>query len=174
MAVHVAFSPRARVAGALLVVAGAWGAVVPFAGPSFGYSMGSTRAWTWTESEATLHFAPGLAVVLGALLVLRGQSVLARFGAALAGLGGAWLIIGPSLHPLWAGSGSGMMMMMGGSATSRALSDLGYHYGTGAVIALLAGYAMGALGTSRHAAVPRVNSAALAGAEPREFVHAGK
>ena len=36
-------------------------------------------------------------------------------------------------------------MSMGGSALSGALSALGYHYGTGAIIAIAAAYAVGAL-----------------------------
>lgn len=155
MASHALVSPRARVAGALLLIVGAWGALVPFIGPTFGYTMGSAHAWAWTESHATLHFAPGAATMIGALFLLGGRGVSQRLGAGLAAVAGTWFLIGPALHPIWAGSGMGMMGMMSGSATSNALSDIGYHYGTGAAIALLAGYAWGALGNAAGRHTPR-------------------
>ena len=43
-------------------------------------------------------------------------------------------------------------MSMGGSALSGALSALGYHYGTGAIIAITAAYAVGALNPTKSAA----------------------
>ena len=71
-------------------------------------------------------------------------------------------MIAPSLHPLWAGTSAitamygstgtamhGGGMAMGGSATKTALESLGYHYGTGVVIAVLATFALGLL-AARH------------------------
>ncbi len=120
-------------AGIALLVLGVWGAVLPFAGPAFGYGMGGGPAWAWTESHTTLHLLPGLAAVAGALLLLRSSDrATSAFGAFVAVLAGGWFVIGPSLHPLWAGQSMGGMMGMGDSALSTALSELGYHYGTGA------------------------------------------
>lgn len=140
-----AFRP-ARGAGLALLVLGLFGALVPFVGPAFGYGMGDVPAWTWTESHASLHLAPGIAAIVGGFLVMRGHSqATQRSGALLAAVGGAWFIIGPSLHPLWATSGMGSMDGMGSSAMADALSALGYHYGTGVLIALVAAYAVGVL-----------------------------
>lgn len=133
--------PAARVSGLAILVVGLWGGIVPFAGPTFGYRMGATPAWVWSESHATLHVAPALAAVLGGLLMLGRRRARSALGAGLALAGGTWFVIAPSLHDLWAGGGSGMMM--GHSATMAALSAIGYHYGTGVVIAVLAGWALG-------------------------------
>ncbi|MBA3525271.1 MAG: hypothetical protein H0T85_12145 [Geodermatophilaceae bacterium] len=151
-------------AGVALLVLGLWGALVPFAGPSFGYGMGGTPAWTWSESHLTLHLLPGLAAIVGGLIVLRGREQAQRLlGAVLAAAGGTWFLVAPTLHPLWAPSAMGGMgsMDMGDSAMSSALSGLGYHYGTGALIALIGAYAVGALaalGTSAPTAAERASA----------------
>lgn len=134
-----------------LVIVGIWGGIVPFAGPSFHYSMGGGGSWVWSESHATLHLAPAIAAVIGALVLLGGRrrGVL-RAGGLVAMVGGIWFVIGPSLQPLWAGSGSGSgMMMMGGSAGKSALESIGYHYGTGVIITALAAFALGMLSSRR-------------------------
>jgi len=101
-----------RTIGGLLVLVGLWGGLVPFAGPSFGFSMGTTPAWTWTESAGTLHVAPALVAVLaGVALIVE----LARpISGLLAALAGAWFVIGPSLHPLWASTSTPVGHAMGG------------------------------------------------------------
>lgn len=131
-----------------MLVLGLWGALVPFVGPSFGYSMGGGQAWTWSESHLTLHLLPGIAAVLGAGLLIRGRRASQMSGALLAVVGGLWFVIGPTPHPLWAGESMGGMSM-GGSATSSTLEGLGYHYGTGALIAVVAAYAVGELSHAR-------------------------
>ncbi len=125
------------------------GALVPFVGPSFDFGMGDTPAWTWTEGRATLHLAPGIAAMVGGLMLMRGHGrENQRWGAILAAAGGTWFIIAPTLHPLWAAPSMGMGGM-GESALSSAASSLVYHYGTGVVIALLAAYALGSLAAAR-------------------------
>lgn len=148
MSDHVRGSRQARAAGVLVGVVGLWGALIPFVGPTFGYSMGGVPAWTWSESHLTLHLAPGVVAVLGAVLLMRRQRARQVVGALLGIVGGTWFVIAPSLHPLWAESSMGGMSHMGGSALSGALSGLGYHYGTGALIAVAAAYALGALGAA--------------------------
>jgi len=140
-------------------IVGIWGALIPFVGPSFGYGMGTSQSWQWSESHLTLHLAPGLAAVLGAALMLQGQRARQLSGATLAVLGGAWFVLAPTLHPLWATPSMGGMGGMGGSALSSALSGLGYHYGTGAVIAIAAAYALGVLSAGRVTADPLANRA---------------
>lgn len=150
MSVHSTLSRQVKVAAVIVGVVGVWGALIPFVGPSFGYGMGTSQAWQWTESHLTLHLAPGLAAILGAGLLTRRRRAVQTFGALLGLAGGAWFVIAPSLHPLWAGGMSGMSM--GSSALSGALSALGYHYGTGAVITIAAAYAFGALSSTPTAA----------------------
>ncbi len=150
MAVHSTRSRRVKIAAVIVGVVGIWGAVIPFVGPSFGYGMGNSQAWEWSESRLTLHLAPGVVAVMGAGLLMGARRSGQLFGALLGVAGGAWFVIAPSLHPLWAGGMSGMSM--DGSALSGALSALGYHYGTGAIIAIAAAYAVGALNPSKSAA----------------------
>ena len=153
MSVRSQASGQARVAGGVIGILGVFGALVPFVGPSFGYGMGGVQAWTWSESHLTLHLAPGLAAVVGALLLLRGRCASQIVGALLAVVAGAWFVIAPSLHPLWAGQATSGMSGMGDSAISEALSALGYHYGTGALIAVVAAYALGVV-SRQQTAVP--------------------
>lgn len=79
-------------------------------------------------------------------------------GALLAVIGGVWFVIGPSLRRLWAGGGMGMHSMMSGmtsgSSAKQALEAIGYHYGTGAAITLLASLGLGLLLASRRAPAP--------------------
>lgn len=153
MSVGSRASGQAKVAGGVIAILGVFGALVPFVGPSFGYGMGGDQSWTWSESHLTLHLAPGLAAVVGALLLLRGRRVGQTLGALLAVVAGAWFVIGPSLHPLWAGQSMSSMGAMADSAMSEALSALGYHYGTGALIAVVAAYALGVV-NRQQTAVP--------------------
>lgn len=161
MSVRPRSSGQARLVGGIVGILGIWGALVPFVGPSFGYGMGGVASWTWSESHLTLHLLPGIAAVLGAWLLIRGGRANQKFGSLIAVLAGAWFVVGPSLHPLWAGNGgsggSGMHGMnashgMASSATSDALSAIGYHYGTGVLIAVFAAFALGALSAPVEAA----------------------
>ena len=143
--VHSQTAGNVRVAGAVALVLGLWGALVPLIGPSFGYRMGSAQAQIWSESTVTLHLVPGVAAVLGALLIMRGRRAIQTLGALLATAGGIWFVIAPSMRPLWSDPGMSGMSGMSGSAMSTALSALGYHYGIGALVTVAAAYALGAL-----------------------------
>jgi len=174
MAAATATARTMRGVGLAIVLVGIWGGLIPFVGPVFGYTMGDVGAFVWTEGRATLHLAPALAAIAGGLLLARRTGQSGRgVGAVLALGGGAWFVIAPSLHPLWAPSGDaagGMAMgqagmSMGGSALADALSALGYHYGPGALIIGLAGLALGLLlaGRTRRAPVAPVGHDDLAG-----------
>ena len=134
---------KIRPLGILVLLVGAWGALVPFVGPLFGYNMGNLAAWTWSESHFSLHLLPGAVAAVGGLLMLRSAAARVRTGAILGLLGGAWFILGPTFHPAWAG-GSGTMMM-GSNVWSGILSSFGYHYGPGVVLTVLSAFALGAL-----------------------------
>ena len=66
---------RAPVAGlglvaVLTVLVGAWGGIVPFAGPSIGFNADASAPWHWGLVHALLWAAPGaLAVVFGLILL---------------------------------------------------------------------------------------------------------
>ena len=63
--------PRTRGAGSgiLLVLLGAWGALIPFIGPYVSLSFTPDGAWTWTAGRGWLEVLPGAAAALGGLLL---------------------------------------------------------------------------------------------------------
>ncbi|HET6910812.1 MAG TPA: hypothetical protein VFH54_15890 [Mycobacteriales bacterium] len=134
---------RLRLLGLLLVLLGAWGGIVAYVGPLFGYRMTPGPAWNWTTSHWELHAAPGAAVVVGGLLVLlAAPRIIARLGAILAMAGGAWLIVGPLFASLWLGANS--ETQLASASLHQAARPLGFHYGTGLLIVAVAAYAWGA------------------------------
>lgn len=145
--------------GGAIALLGAWGGIVPFAGPAFGYPMPAGShipAWQWTASHWQLHVVAGCAAIVGGALVALARRRGAATGGALLGLlGGAWFVLGPVFQPVWTGGGG---MMKGGSmgmpsAWMQAVTPLGYHYGTGLLIALLSAFALTRLASPRHRAV---------------------
>ena len=137
--------PRSRgvLSGLLLVLLGAWGALIPFVGPYFHYAYTPDQAWTYTTGRLWLAILPGVATVLGGLIVLISASrPLAHFGAWLAALGGAWFALGSVIGPTWIGAQMATGTPVGGSAT-RALEQIGFFTGLGVAIVLVAGMALG-------------------------------
>lgn len=137
--------PRSRgvLSGLLLILLGAWGALVPFIGPYFHYAYTPDKAWTYTSGRLWLEILPGAAVALGGLIVLvSAYRPTAHFGAWLAALGGAWFALGSVVGPTW----SGMNMTTGtpvGGHVIRAFEQIGFFTGLGVVIVLLAAIAIG-------------------------------
>ena len=64
--------PRSRgaLSGVLLVLLGAWGALVPLVGPSFHYAYSPDRTWAYTSGRFWVEILPGVAVVIGGLILL--------------------------------------------------------------------------------------------------------
>ena len=138
-----------RITGLLLLLAAAWGGIVAYVGPTFDFYLGdTTRAWVWNQSHWTLHAAPAVVGVAGGVLLLLGTPwALARLGAVLGLVSGAWFVVGPTVEPLWHSSAGGTSGLIGpsGSTLYRVLEAIGYHYGTGVVIVMLASFALGLL-----------------------------
>ncbi|MGH9072159.1 MAG: hypothetical protein ACRDX8_13585, partial [Acidimicrobiales bacterium] len=81
--------------GFLALLAGAWGGIVPYLGPSFGYRIViGAPSFTWTLEHALLYFAPGVVAILAALSLM-GLSK-SGFSVGTSGLllvaCGAWLV----------------------------------------------------------------------------------
>ena len=150
------FVGRGRASGGLLVLLGAWGALVPFVGPYFGYAYTPDRAWAYTSGRLWLSVLPGAAAFLGGLLVVVSARA-ASVGAFLAALGGIWLVIGtavlalarPDISPGAPVTASGAMF---GPATMRFLEGLGFFFGLGVLIVFFAALALGRAGIARIAA----------------------
>src|SRR5215467_9542997 len=97
--------PRTRGAGSgmLLILLGAWGALIPFIGPYFHFAYTPDTAWTWTWGRFFLEVLLGVAAALGGLILLISAfRPAAMFGAALAAAAGAWFTVGSLLGPVWA------------------------------------------------------------------------
>jgi hypothetical protein len=138
--------PRTRgaVSGALLILLGAWGGLVPFIGPYFDYSFSSDQTWHWTNARGWLEVLPAAAVVVGGWLVLISKHrVSGSLGGWLAAAGGAWFVIGQTLAPLWHTGSVGEPLST--RDAGRAAAQLGYFYGLGVVIVFLAAFALGRL-----------------------------
>jgi hypothetical protein len=149
--------PRSRgvASGLLLVLLGAWGALIPFIGPYFHFAYTPDTAWTYTAGRLWLEIIPGVATVLGGLILLVSAfRPAAIVGACLAAAAGAWFALGALVAPLWAGYGT-----VGPNAIPAALypgtptggpvhivaERLAFFTGLGVVIVFIAALALGRL-----------------------------
>ena len=92
--------PRSRgaVSGLLLLILGAWGALIPFIGPYFHFAYTPGDAWVWSTARAWLEVFPGVITAVGGfLLLISGNRVTAMFGGWLAVIAGAWFVVGRTL-----------------------------------------------------------------------------
>ena len=164
--------PRTRGVGSgvLLILLGAWGALIPFIGPYFHFAYTPDTAWTWTWGRFFLEIVPGVAAALGGLILLVSAiRPVAMFGAALAAAGGAWFAVGHLLGPVWSSSttlgvpGSIPAALNPGAPTGGPLhmvaENLAFFTALGVVIVFLAAVALGRL------AVVGTRDARLAGDE---------
>lgn len=134
--------------GLLIVVLGLWAIFIPFVGPYFHYGFTPDASWHFTTNRLWLDILPGAAAVLGGLWLIAAQRrVSGVIGGWLALAGGVWLLIGPSLSLLW-GSASAGTLQSGigtplGGTDRAAIEMIGFFYGVGALITLLAAFAIG-------------------------------
>jgi hypothetical protein len=137
--------PRSRgvLSGLVLMLLGAWGALVPFVGPYFHYAYTPDKAWTYTTGRLWLEILPGAAVALGGLVVMiSAYRPMAHLGAWLAALGGAWFGLGSVIGPTWTGMNMTTGTPVGGTVT-RALEQIGFFSGLSVVVVLIAAMALG-------------------------------
>jgi hypothetical protein len=159
--------PRSRgaLSGVLLILLGAWGGLVPFAGPYFHYAYTPDTAWHFTLARLWLEILPGAAAVVGgALVTVSTRRLVAGGGAILAALGGAWFTLGNVLGPIWTGTGTTAGTPVGGSV-ARAAEQIGLFTGLGVVIVFLAAMALGRFSV---AAFPGQETGTATGSVPAE------
>jgi hypothetical protein len=135
--------PRTRglLSGLLLVLLGAWGALVAFIGPYFHFAFTPDNTWTYTSGRLWLEVLPGAGAFLGGLIVLgSAHRALASVGGWLAAASGAWFVVGLPLSTL---SGMPHVGTPTGGTTRQALETLSFFYALGAVIVFLAALALG-------------------------------
>jgi hypothetical protein len=149
----------------LLILLGAWGALIPLVGPYFHYAYTPDTAWSLTSGRIWLEIAPGAAAFIGGLIVLVSSlRPVAMFGAWLAALAGAWFAAGITLSVLWTKGGVSAIGSPVGGTVARTAEQIGFFTGLGVVIAFLAALVIGRL------SVVGVRDARLA--ESRDARHA--
>lgn len=150
--------------GVLIIVLGAWGALVPFIGPYFHYAFGSYDTWHYTANRLWLEIVPGVVAVIGGFMLLRSaRRSSGVIGGWLAIGAGVWFAIGPTVSLWWHAAGNPIGAPVGGHIR-QGLELLGYFYALGVAIATLAAFATGRfVSRPRVAEEPFVAAGAVAG-----------
>lgn len=168
---------RGRGIGGLLMLLGAWGAVIPFVGPYFGYAFSPDKHWAYTSGRLWLSIVPGAVAFLGGLLVLASDRA-AAFGAFLAALGGAWFVLGQSIvaeafsgHGISSGSPVTVGRQAFGPATMKFLEGLGFFYGLGVLIVFFAALGMGLAISARRATAKADRESPVVPADTEDVYH---
>jgi hypothetical protein len=139
--------------GVLTVLISAWGGIVPFIGPAFGYSADGAGSWHWSLTHAVLGLVPGaIGVVVGLLILaeIRGIDVgRGRMSLTMAGmialLCGAWFVVGPVAWPVVSTHGA---YFVTASPLRELANQAGYALGTGVILVGCGAFAIG--WASRH------------------------
>jgi hypothetical protein len=122
---------------------GAWGGLVPFIGPQFGYAYTPDATWTMTSGRLWLEVVPGAVAVLGGLLLIASRHrAIGLWAGWLSALAGAWFALGPAITKLWSGGPQVGDPVANGSAHA-VLEQIGMFTGLGVVIVFLAASALG-------------------------------
>jgi hypothetical protein len=143
---HPLWMPRSRgaVSGLLLVVLGAWGALIPFVGPHFNFAYTPDQDWAWTSARGWLEVLPGATTVVGGLLLIfSGNRITAIVGGWLAALAGTWFVIGGQVAPLLGIGSAGDPIAA--TDRKRAALEISYFSGLGALIVFISGVVLARL-----------------------------
>ncbi|HXW39166.1 MAG TPA: hypothetical protein VEJ44_05680 [Acidimicrobiales bacterium] len=137
----------------LLIAISAWGGIIPFVGPSFGYSADGTGTWHWSLTHAVVALVPGaIGLVIGfvvltgtrGLTVGRGRLSLASAGMIVMACG-AWFAIAPWAWPVIQNSPAYFV----GASPLHTLANIGgYALGPGVIAAACGAFFVG--WASRH------------------------
>jgi hypothetical protein len=145
------YMPRTRgaVSGLLLILLGLWGALIPFVGPIINWAYTADPAWTWTAAKGWLEVFPGAATAVGGLVLLvSGSRASAMVGGWLAVLAGAWFVVGRAFASTLQIADVGQPSAS--TDLKRALLEVTYFTGLGALIVFLGGVALARVAV-RHA-----------------------
>ncbi len=134
--------------GALTIVISAWGALIPFVEPIFGFHATGTPSWRWNAAHTLLAVVPGVVgVVMGCVVVwAAGQVAVGRGRMSLVWAGlitilsGAWFIVGPRAWPAISTNG---VYFAPASPLRGLVYQVGYALGTGVLLVGCGGYVMG-------------------------------
>ena len=139
--------PRSRGAasGFLLLILGAWGALVPLIGPYVNFGYTPNTAFHFSTGRVWLEVLPGAVVFAGGfLLLVAANRLITSLGAWLAVVGGVWFLVGPTLHRLLHLGAIGMPIHK--TTLGSTLETLLLFTGIGALILFLGALAVGRLG----------------------------
>ena len=161
--------PRTRgaVIGLLLILLGAWGALIPFIGPNIDWAYMTDPAWTWTAAKGWLEVFPGVATAAGGLVLLvSGRRASAMVGGWLAVFAGAWFVVGRAFAATLNIGDVGQPVATGAQADlKRALLEVTYFTGLGALIVFLGGAALARVAVRHARDVVLTEPAPMAGAD---------
>jgi hypothetical protein len=128
----------------LVLLLGAWGALVPFIGPRFGYAYTPNAVWTMTQGRLWLEVVPGVVAVLGGLMLIGVASrAIGLWAGWLTALAGAWFAVGPIISKLWTADGQPQTGTPVGTTGQAVIEQIGFFTGLGVVIVFLAAAAIG-------------------------------
>ncbi len=94
---------RGAMPGLLLILLGAWGIFIPLIGGYFDFGLAPNDTWNLTNERWWLEVLPGIAVVVGGLLLVIGSDrITTSLGGWVAAAGGVWFVIGGTVQPVTA------------------------------------------------------------------------
>ena len=163
---RAAHMPRTRGAlmGLLLILLGAWGALIPFIGPNIDWAYITDPASTWTAAKGWLEVLPGVATAVGGLVLLvSGSRASAMVGGWLAVFAGAWFVVGRAFAATLNIGDVGQPVAS--TALKRALLEVTYFTGLGALIVFLGGAALARVAVRHARDVVMTEPASMAGTD---------
>jgi hypothetical protein len=133
--------------GLIALIASAWGGIVAFVGPTFGFSADGAVSWHWDLSHVVLALIPGALGCIAALTFLapaNANVTSRRLGLSTAGIigiaSGAWFVVGPLAWPVLVNTHSYFVV----ASPLRALEyQIGYALGPGLILVMCSAFAMG-------------------------------
>jgi hypothetical protein len=137
-----AWTPAAIPFGILIALLGAWAAVIPLVGPYFGFGFDTDDPWVFSQAHVTLSLIPGSVACVAGLLLATPRRQGGLLAGTIAFAAGAWLLVGPSLYPVWS---SGTFTPQTAAEWKQALLWIATFYGVGGLIVYLAGFGQGLL-----------------------------
>jgi hypothetical protein len=133
--------------GFIALIVSAWGGIIPFVGPTFGFSADGAASWHWDLSHVVLALIPGALGCIAALTFLApvnatvGRRRLSLSTAGIIGIAsGAWFVIGPLAWPVLVNTHSYFVS----ASPLRVLEyQVGYALGPGLILVMCSAFAVG-------------------------------
>ena len=133
--------------GFVAFVVSAWGGIVAFVGPTFGFSADGSASWHWELSHAVLALIPGaLGCLAGLTFMAPVNDAVTRRRLSLSTAGiigiasGAWFVIGPLAWPVLVTTHA---YFVGGTPMRVLEYQLGYSLGPGLILVMCSAFAVG-------------------------------